>query len=330
MKLPPVARMLLWPLSVIYGQVARLRVLLYERGIFKQKRLSRPVISVGNLTVGGTGKTPMVIWLAERLVARGLRVGILSRGYKGSDGTSDEIELMKLRLPSNVWFGVGADRFKKGKALGACVDVFLLDDGYQHLQLGRDVNILLFDGSKKLEQQWLLPAGELREPVKEVRRADIVVITRKVEALSIEAQDSHRYEIFYAQTQLSGFRSREARREEKYVTELGPGPFFAFCGIGNPDAFLNDLSRWHVPVCAHAFFPDHHRYTESDMRELSRAARKVQGVGFVTTEKDWINLKAVGSTDLPVYVAVVALSFRSEGELEASLERRLRLAGKAL
>lgn len=328
MKVTVAARMLLWPLAVMYGQVVRLRVALYERGIFKQKRLSRPLISVGNLTVGGTGKTPMVIWLAEWLAARGLRVGILSRGYKGRGGTSDEIELMKFRLPSGVCFGVGADRFKQGKALEASVDVFLLDDGYQHLQLARDVNILLFDGSKKLKQQWLLPAGELREPIKEVRRADIVVITRKVEVPSIEAQDSQKYRIFYAQTQLLGFRSRETPREEKYITELGPGPFFAFCGIGNPDAFLNDLNRWHVPVCGHAFLPDHHRYTESDMQGLSRAARKTQAVGFVTTEKDWINLKAMEPTDLPLHVAVIALLLRSESEFEASLERKLGLAGK--
>src|SRR5215813_8444660 len=104
-------QILLWPLSWVYGAGARLRVWFYKRGLFEQKRLGRPVISVGNLTVGGTGKTPMVIWLAERLIDEGKRVGILTRGYKGSGGTSDEIELIKFRLQERVLFGVGADRY---------------------------------------------------------------------------------------------------------------------------------------------------------------------------------------------------------------------------
>ena len=102
MTLPPPVRLLLWPLSVLFGQMARLRAWLYAKGILKQRRLNRPVISIGNLTVGGTGKTPMVIWLAERFLAEGKRVGILSRGYKGCAGTSDEIELMKFRLQDRV------------------------------------------------------------------------------------------------------------------------------------------------------------------------------------------------------------------------------------
>jgi len=107
MTLPPLLRLALWPFSVLYGQIVRLRAALYARGIFRQRRLSRPVISVGNLTVGGTGKTPTVIWLAERFLAEGKRVGILSRGYKGTGDSSDEIELMKSRLKNQAVFGVG-------------------------------------------------------------------------------------------------------------------------------------------------------------------------------------------------------------------------------
>jgi len=117
MNAPPVLRMLLWPLSVLYGVGVRVRVWLYTRGWLKQKRLKAHVISVGNLTVGGTGKTPMVIWLAEKLLAQGKRVAILSRGYRGVNGTSDEIELMKYRLQDRVLFGVGGDRFIQGHRL---------------------------------------------------------------------------------------------------------------------------------------------------------------------------------------------------------------------
>lgn len=327
MNLPPWLRILLWPASLIYGTLTRLRVWLYEKGILRQKHLNRPVISVGNLTVGGTGKTPMVIWLAERFLAEGKRVGILTRGYKGRGGSSDEIELMKFRLKEKVQFGVGRDRFKQGKHLEPNVDIFLLDDGFQHLQLARDVNIVLFDGLKKLQLQWLLPAGELREPIKEVRRADMVVITRKAEHLLIEAEDSHSYNIFYAQTQLLGFRNLISPYEEKYLTEIGPGPFFAFCGIGNPGAFLYDLGRWNVPICGHTVFHDHHRYTPSDRRELVEAAQASKAVGFVTTEKDWINWGSLEPPPFPLYVSVIAFSLRSVSEFDACLERRLKSSG---
>lgn len=178
MTLPPSVRLLLWPLSVLYGAFTEFRAWLYARGIFKQKRLRRPIISVGNLTVGGTGKTPMVIWLAERFLAEGKRVGILSRGYKGSAGTSDEIELMKTRLRQRAKFGVGPDRYAQGKRLEDSVDVFLLDDGFQHLQLTRDANILLIDSSQPLAKQTMLPTGRLREPLSAVIRADLLVFTR--------------------------------------------------------------------------------------------------------------------------------------------------------
>ena len=131
MNVPPLLRLILRPLSVVYGVIVRLRVWLYAQGWMKQKRLKGTVISVGNLTVGGTGKTPMVIWLAEKFLAEGKRVAILSRGYRGTNGTSDEIELMKFRLQGRVSFGVGKNRFAEGLRIESrqSVDVFLLDDG---------------------------------------------------------------------------------------------------------------------------------------------------------------------------------------------------------
>src|SRR5260370_34490945 len=114
MNVSPLLRTLLWPLSVLYGAAVRVRAWLYAQGWLKQKRLKGAVISVGNLTVGGTGKTPMVIWLAERVLAEGKRVAILSRGYRGADGTSDEIELMKIRLQCRVSFGYGRNRLAEG------------------------------------------------------------------------------------------------------------------------------------------------------------------------------------------------------------------------
>src|SRR5215467_8708219 len=122
-------RILLWPLSAIYGIGARCRVWLYEKGVLRRRRLKTPVISVGNLTVGGTGKTPMVIWLAKKFLAQGKSVAILTRGYCGQDGSSDELQLMKNELGNQVKFGVGPNRFQRGSVLEAeaPLDVFLLD-----------------------------------------------------------------------------------------------------------------------------------------------------------------------------------------------------------
>jgi tetraacyldisaccharide 4'-kinase len=325
MSLHPFVRALLWPLSLLYGVVVRARVWGYQKGWLKQRRLKATVISVGNLTVGGTGKTPMVIWLAEKFLAEGKKVAILSRGYRGSGSTSDEVELMKFRLQERIVFGVGKDRFAEGQRLESQqpIDIFLLDDGFQHLQLARDLNILMLDGSVKLKKEWLLPAGILREPISACRRADILIVTRKTERPDIEAADSHKFSIFYAQTRLHGFRFVNNQETPTYLSEIGPGPFFAFCGIGNPEAFWADLKRWHVPVVGTKKFRDHHGYTAGDMRRLEMAAERTGAAGFITTEKDERNLRDKGLLKRPLYVAVIDLVLSSESEFQAKLDRFL-------
>jgi tetraacyldisaccharide 4'-kinase len=327
MSLSPLLRILLWPLSLPYGAIVRARAWLYAQGWLKPKRLKGTVISVGNLTVGGTGKTPMVIWLAEKFLAEGKRVAILSRGYRGANGTSDEIELMKCRLQNRVSFGVGKNRFAEGRRLESqqAIDVFLLDDGFQHLQLARDVDIVMLDGSRKLREQWLLPAGVLREPISACRRADIFVVTRKIERPDIEAGDAHKFLIFYAQTRLLGFRRYGAGASLHYLSELGPGPLFAFCGVGNPEAFFDDLSRWHVAVAGKSIFRDHHRYTAADFQRLQQAAEKAGAAGFVTTEKDAANLQLESSGPLQIYIAVIDFVLSAESEFQATVDRKLAL-----
>jgi tetraacyldisaccharide 4'-kinase len=332
MNLPQLVRALLWPLSVVYGGYVRMRAWLYAKGWLKQKRLRGKVISVGNLTVGGTGKTPMVLWLAEKFLAEGKRVAILSRGYRGSGGTSDEIELMKHRLEGRVAFGVGKDRFAEGHRIEQqqSVDVFLLDDGFQHLPLARDLDIVMLDGSRKLKDQWLLPSGALREPISACRRADILVVTRKTERPDIETGDTHKHSIFYAQTRLLGFRRRGGHSDLQYLSEICHGPFFAFCGIGNPQAFFDDLNRWEVPVAGESIFRDHHRYTAADIQRLEKAAQRAGAIAFVTTEKDAENLDKESSTAIPVFVAVIDFVLTTEGEFIAALERKLQSPRGAL
>jgi tetraacyldisaccharide 4'-kinase len=312
MTLPPLLRVLLWPLSLLYGQITRVRVWLYDKQILKQKHLSKPVISIGNLTVGGTGKTPMVIWLAERLLAEGHRVGILSRGYKGAAGTSDEIELMKFRLQDRALFGVGPDRFVHGKRLESRVDVFLLDDGFQHLALARDLNILLIDASQPLARQTLLPTGRLREPLSAMTRADTVVFTRTETVTGSDAaiEKLQDFPVFSASTRLLGFRRLGADRQTLSFEQIGTGPFYAFCGIGNPRAFFQDLHNWNLAVVDRCEFPDHHRYDSRDARELQEAAGRAAAKGLLTTEKDAHNLSNLQFAATPVYITVIALEIR--------------------
>jgi len=266
----------------------------------------------------------MVLWLADKFLAEGKRVAILSRGYRGSHGSSDEIELLKRRLGPKALFGVGPDRFASGSRLESenDIDVFLLDDGFQHLQLARDLDILMLDGSRKLKSEWLLPAGPLREPVSACRRADILVVSRKFERPVIEAKDAHTFSIFYAQTRLLGFRHFGAGPEEKYLSEIGSGPFLAFCGIGNPGAFFDDLSRWHVPVAEKEVFPDHHKYSPTELEKLQSRAETHGAVGLVTTEKDAENLPPTNHR-LPIWIVVIDFAFAAESELLGAIDRKL-------
>jgi tetraacyldisaccharide 4'-kinase len=322
MNLPLAIRVLLWPLSLIYGVGARFRVWLYEKGLFKKKRLKTPVISIGNLTVGGTGKTPMVLYLAERFLAEGKRVGILSRGYRGANGTSDEVEMLKHRLGGRAAFGVGPDRYLEGSRIQqhSPVDVFLLDDGFQHLQLERDMDILMVDGSKRMEK-WVLPAGSLREPYSACSRADALVISRSVGAQSPErpAADT----VFHAETRLLGFRKLGGSGALVSAAEFAGNAFYAFCGIGNPQGFFRDLKQWKLEVAGTMAFRDHHRYQQQDIETLVASVRGARATALVTTEKDEQNLRVGDFDKLPVYVAVIEFFIPNENEFLALIKRRL-------
>ena len=324
MSVSPLLRTMLWPLSVLYGVIVRVRVWLYANKWLKQKRLNAPVISIGNLTVGGTGKTPMVIWLAEKFLAEGRRVAILSRGYRGANGTSDEIELMKFRLKGRVSFGVGKNRFAAGHRLESQqpIDIFLLDDGFQHLQLARDLDILLMDVSRPLAGESLLPAGRLREPVTAMSRANLIIFTRAETASgTLDAIEKlNQYPVFAASTRLLGFRRFGGETAPLSLNEIGAGPFFAFCGLGNPDAFFRDLGNWGLAICGQAIFADHHRYTRRDISAVKQAAKQAGANAFVTTEKDAQNLTGLEFDETPLFVAVIDLVVTPEVDFRNVLE----------
>jgi tetraacyldisaccharide 4'-kinase len=325
MNLPPIVRLLLWPLSVAYGFIVGMRARLYASGKLRQRRLKKPVISVGNLTVGGTGKTPMVMWLATRFLAEGKRVGILSRGYKGNGKTSDEIELMRARLGERVLFGIGKDRFEQGQRLEEQVDLLLLDDGYQHLQLARDVNLLLMDAARPLGKEMLLPAGRLRERLPAMNRADALIFTRTQNLPGTEeAIDKlEEYPVFSAATRLVGFRRLGESVPVFRAEEMAEGPYYAFCGIGNARAFFQNLQSWGMTIAEQAEFVDHHKYDERDARQLVAAAKQAGARGLLTTEKDEQNLRAVAFGEFPVYVALIDLEITKDEKLLEYIHERI-------
>ena len=311
---------LLWPLTLPYGAAARLRLAAYRAGLLRAKRMEGIVISVGNLTVGGTGKTPMVLWIAQRLVADGKKVGILTRGYRGEQtpggSTSDEVQMLRARLGDSVAFGVGADRWASGRELvRRGVEWFILDDGFQHLQLARDVDIVLIDATNPFGGGHLLPAGRMREPRSALARADIIVITRSDHAPAVEAviRRESSAPIFYAHTQLDAIKSYADGQVGAEIAPEQTGRVFAFCAIANPNAFLADLRRWGVQIAGHRFFPDHHRYTQQDGEAILRDARAAGASGVICTEKDLPNLHGIQHR-LPAFSCSISLRVDREDE----------------
>ncbi len=329
---------LLWPLSVLYGRIVRIRAWCYRTGLFRQHRLNKPVISVGNLTVGGTGKTPMVIWIAERLRGEGKRVGILIRGYKGTaikdaKGSSagrarpvqsDEADMLGARLGESVHLGVGADRVASGRMLEIWADWLILDDGFQHLRLARDVDIVLIDSTHPFGGGHVLPSGLLREPKAALARADLVMITRSEHAPAIEAVVGRFSEapIFYASTSLECLATNSPGAHPAVIrnpreTKLR---FFAFCGIGSPKAFFVDLRRWTLHIVGEAAYPDHHRYSQRDSEELERQALAAGAEALLCTEKDIFNFALAETRKLPVYSCRISLQLSDpEGFWEAMM-----------
>ncbi len=285
----------------IYGAGVRARNTLYDRGLLRARRLRGPVISVGNLSVGGSGKTPFVLLLGELLKARGLKFDILSRGYgRQSHGIAlvdpsgssrdfgDEPLLMARRL--GVPVVVGEDRYQAGvfaeNKFG--LQLHLLDDGFQHRALARDFDISLVTSEDARDR--LLPAGRLREPLASLRRADIVVLS------SGAAPDSF---------PLNGKVVWRARRGI-LPKNVPPRPV-VFCGIARPQNFLLQLRTAGIEPVAEAFYRDHHAYNEQDIRDLLKLRQQSEGEGFVTTEKDAINLGGYLSALEPLAVVPVKM-----------------------
>ncbi|HET7441129.1 MAG TPA: tetraacyldisaccharide 4'-kinase [Terriglobales bacterium] len=304
------------PLSWIYAAGVRTRNALYDRGTLSRHRLQGPVISVGNLSVGGSGKTPFVILLGALLQGRGIKFDIISRGYgrrtKGvalvNPGGSaaefgDEPLLMARRL--GVPVVVGEDRYQAGlfaeSKFGA--QVHILDDGFQHRALARDFDIVLL--SPDDDRDRLLPAGRLREPLTALERADAVVLTGHASAGDFPVKEKLVWRV-----------------RRGIVARNVPVQPVAFCGIARPRNFFLQLRFEGIEPAVEAVYRDHHSYRENDIRELLRARQQSEAGGFVTTEKDAINLGGYLSALEPLAVVPVTMELMDAPQcVDAMLSR---------
>jgi tetraacyldisaccharide 4'-kinase len=329
---PGLLRLLLWVASLFYGLAIRLRNLAYTRGWKRSFRALVPVVSVGNLTVGGTGKTPCVEYVADYYRRRDLRVAILSRGYGSEDGgLNDEGLVLSENLP-DVPLLQGADRMALAHAatLELESEVLVLDDGFQHRRLARDLDIVLIDATAPWGHGYLLPRGLLREPPSSLRRAGVVVLTRCDQVGADELAALHQR----ITQRAPGIPVAEAEhRAEELINEdasedlalLRDRPVAAFCGLGNPEAFRRTLCNLGAVLTDFQAFPDHHPYTRADVEQLRGWARAQPADSvIVTTQKDHVKLRLRELAGRPLWAVRIRLAFRAGGQdLDALLERVL-------
>lgn len=311
------SRALLRPLALLWPIAARFRAFAYRARLLRAKRLPGTVISVGNLTTGGTGKTPVVLWIAERLHSEGKRVAVLTRGYRSRSavpaGTprSDEVAIYRERLAGRAELGVGANRYETGLTLAKHgVEWFVLDDGFQHLQLTRNADIVLLDSTDPFGAGGAWP----RESKSALARADVVVITRTSHAPALE-EIARRYiqaPVFYATMEwdetLAVANQSVAGSARNAASNWRARKAFAFCAVGNPAAFFDDLKRWGATVVGSAEFPDHHFFTLADAAQIAEQAAAAGAEILLCTEKDVFNLQEVWFS-LPAYFIRANIQF---------------------
>jgi tetraacyldisaccharide 4'-kinase len=317
------------PLSLLYGAVTRTRLSLYRRGTFQTTKLSRPVISVGNITTGGTGKTPLVEYVTRLIASHGKKVCILTRGYGRkdphlqvivSDGYSvlaspaeagDEPYLLATKLAGLAAVISSADRIAAGQEAinDFGTDCFVLDDGFQHLRLARDLNIVTIDATNPWGGGSLLPYGRLRETPEGLSRADCVVLTRCDQVDSVE---SLRDEIGRLtggrpifESQMRALRLSPLKNGSETITP--PARVAAFCAVGNPASFFEGLRRMGYELALEKSFLDHHVFSQQEIDSLVKTASDTGASALITTAKDAVKLRSL-SFSMPCYVLEIEIA----------------------
>jgi tetraacyldisaccharide 4'-kinase len=340
------------PFGHLYNLILKARSALYQKGIARSYDLGVPVISVGNITLGGTGKTPLAAFVAGVLADNGRKVCILTRGYKRansgkrvlvSDGTKilagakesgDEPFELALKLLGVSAVIADKDRAAAGiwarENLGS--DAFILDDGFQHLKLGRDLDLVTIDATNPFGNGWLLPQGTLREPVESLQRAGAIILTRANLAENIDSLKAQVKKIaphpplFVSHNKttrlvsLSGLFTGEL---EASLPVPAPEKALAFCALGNPPAFFGQLRAEGFGLAGTEAFPDHHAYSQKDILGLEDLARTCQAEILLTTAKDAVKLKEL-QFSIPCYVVESELVFDDEPALRELILKTLK------
>jgi len=262
---------LMYPLSLLYLALITLRFRLYRMGWLKSEKLPVPVIVVGNISVGGTGKTPLVIALVEYFQAMGKKPGVISRGYKAERLDSPKIvtegdtarevgdEPLLITQQCHVPVAVGPDRAANGKLLieKSDCDMLISDDGFQHFALERDIDIVVIDGDRGLGNGWCLPAGPLREPIGALHRADAVIVNGG----KVDVKHPEKYAMSYTLSAMLQINGDEVGRIDQFRGKQ----VRAIAGIGNPNRFFEQLSQAGIEVVPHVF-EDHHNFRANDLK----------------------------------------------------------------
>jgi len=329
--------LILRSLSSVYLLGYAFRKFFYHLGLIKVKELNAKVISIGNITLGGSGKTPFVLYLSKRLKEKGINFAILSRGYGRSSKTTKELK--RISAPGVKWEEVGdepfllsthlpeipvivdKDRYYSGKiALYKYkANVLVLDDGFQHWRLKRDIDILLIDSSVDLEMEKLFPAGRLREPLSSLKRARIFILTRvnqagnkdKIKALLQKFNpQAPIVESILEVTSILNWKDKT----EIELNSLKGKKGLAFCGIGNPCSFEKTLKSLGIEILNAFFFLDHYIYTRKEFISLEEEGKKLGADFLITTEKDSIRLPEIKDLRIPLLVISVELKIISGEE----------------
>lgn len=338
-------------ISWLYGKIINRRNSQYQKGVFRSHSLGAPTISVGNITVGGSGKTPLVIHIAQLLAEKGESVCVISRGYKRdnererilvSDGASmlndakkagDEPIEIGMRLLGKAVVIADADRVAAGKwafkKFG--ITVFILDDAFQHLKVNRDLDVVVIDATNPFGNRQTLPTGILREPLENLERADLVVITRanlvkigKIEDLQADIkQFNPRCEILVAKNKASGTTALQdfycvAANAIDTTSKLSRRSALAFCALGNPANFFDQLVSENFNLSETKAFRDHHYYNQRDAEQIEAKAFEKQCDILLTTAKDAVKLNNI-DFKLPVFVVQSELLFDDEKKLREKI-----------
>ncbi|HPN74209.1 MAG TPA: tetraacyldisaccharide 4'-kinase [Candidatus Marinimicrobia bacterium] len=335
-------RWLLFPAAVIYGLITKLRNLFYDRHIFKAIKVPVPVVAVGNITAGGTGKTPFVIALAKFLYEKGYRIAIISRGYRRksrgtvivSDGrqilttpqqAGDEPFLMAGKLPGVV---IAADTDRIAAAHTAienfACNLIIADDAFQHRRLARDINIVLWDPKTPSWQKYFFPVGRLREPWHGLKRADYLVFSKTDKIIPEQRTFFEKFNpvitFFTAPLKIVGLRTLSA--ENVSINTVAGKNVLAFCGLGNHIQFETTTRQLNCGKVTFLRFPDHHHYTTTDLQKIIIKAEQMNCDYLVTTEKDAVNLP-VNAGSLAIPLLVIEIELKLSDEIKTAILQRL-------